>query len=221
MRIFAIGDIHGHLVPLDAILSRLELNVGDTVVTLGDYIDRGPDSAGVIRRLIQLKERCNLIALRGNHDSLMLESRDDPDSLTKWIRAGTDASLRSYGGAAGKLCDIPPDHWEFVASTLLYYETKTHIFVHAGLVPDKPLNQQPESVLLCQMFDRLLPHVSGKMIVCGHTHQLEGVPKFKKYAICLDTNIIGPDGYLSCLNVASGNVFRANAYGKIDALQIY
>jgi serine/threonine protein phosphatase 1 len=95
MRLLAIGDIHGCSRALDALLEVVSPGSDDVIVALGDFVDWGPDSRGVLDRLLELRSRCHLIGLRGNHEEMMLRSRLNADEHAIWLRAGGDATLRS------------------------------------------------------------------------------------------------------------------------------
>ena len=88
MRILAIGDIHGCTIAFDTLLAQVAPQPEDLIITLGDYVDRGPDSRGVIDRILKLRETQQLIAIRGNHDIMMLEARADPTSIDGWRLSG-------------------------------------------------------------------------------------------------------------------------------------
>ena len=92
-RILAIGDIHGCSQALDTLLSLVKLGRDDLLVTLGDYVDRGPDSRGVIERLLSIFRREQLVALRGNHEIMMLQARDEPDMEDELSRGSTQRRL--------------------------------------------------------------------------------------------------------------------------------
>ena len=115
MRVLAVGDIHGCSRAFDALLAAVRLRPGDTLVTLGDYVDRGPDSSGVLQRLCRLAERTDirLLALRGNHEQMMLDARDGSGELEVWRHCGGDAALANYSvlGDEGRLADVPYEHW--------------------------------------------------------------------------------------------------------------
>src|SRR5215218_1804366 len=155
MRTLAIGDVHGCSRALAALLDLVRPTADDVVVALGDYVDRGPDSAGVINALLRLARSTILIPLCGNHEQMMLSGRDSPGDFQVWIACGGDAALRSYSppGDAGKVADVPDEHWEFLARCRDYHETATHIFVHAGVHPDTPLAEQPSYVLRWEQFN--------------------------------------------------------------------
>src|SRR5689334_11414198 len=116
MRLLAIGDIHGNLKALDTLLATIALQPEDVLVTLGDYVDRGPDSRGVLDRLIELNRSAQLIALRGNHDELMLQARDGEERRMWWTCGGKN-TLASYGCPVlddEQLRKIPDNHWHFL-----------------------------------------------------------------------------------------------------------
>jgi serine/threonine protein phosphatase 1 len=137
MRTLVVGDIHGCLANFDALLESIAPTSDDSIVLLGDYIDRGPDSAGVVKRVVSLSRTHRLTALKGNHEQMMLDARGSHDKFADWLRNGGDATLRSYGGVRGSLRDVPAEHWHFFEQGLHnYLETETHIFVHASAYSD-------------------------------------------------------------------------------------
>lgn len=95
-----------------------------------------------------------------------------------------------------------------------YYETDTHLFVHANIDPDIALAFQLEHILLWEPFENSMPHYSGKTLVCGHTTQKSGVPLNHTHAICIDTWAYGK-GWLTCLDVMSGRVWQANQKAEV------
>ena len=114
-RTIAIGDIHGCLAALEAILAAIRPRPDDTLLTMGDYIDRGPDSRGVIERLLRLGRECRLIPLLGNHDEMLLKLYDGQTELyIDWLLFGGNTTLGSYGSMRPE--DIPPEHIGFFAA---------------------------------------------------------------------------------------------------------
>ena len=214
MRTLAIGDIHGCLHALNALLAIVQPQKDDLLIALGDYTDRGPDSRGVIDRLLRLRDECRLICLRGNHDQMMLDARHDPATLWEWLQFGGRETLASYGrDSAATLYDIPELHWQFLEVTRPYYETETHIFVHGRLDPDLPLDEQPSYLLYWEKLDRHAPkHCSGKTVICGHTAQRSGVPLDLGHAVCIDTFVYGK-GWLTCLDVETRELWQARQTG--------
>ncbi len=142
-RTLAIGDIHGCRASLENLAEFVGISDSDTVVTLGDYVDRGPDSKGVIELLIALGSTGTLITLRGNHEVMMLEAREDQMRCPRWLEFGGDTTLDSYG--ACPLAEIPVSHWEFLEATRNFHETDQFFFVHANANPDLPLEEQDAS----------------------------------------------------------------------------
>jgi serine/threonine protein phosphatase 1 len=213
MRTLAIGDIHGCLRALDDLLQLVRPQPDDVLVALGDYADRGPESRGVIDRLLEWQTRCRLIALRGNHDVMMLDARDGDNALREWLLCGGRQTLESYG--QGRLEDVPDRHWQFLEATLPFHEIATHFFVHANVYPEMPLDEQPEYMLCWEKLDRQwsVPHCSGKIMICGHSAQKSGVPLDLGHAVCIDTCVYGA-GWLTCLDVTSGQLWQARQSGE-------
>ena len=217
MRTLAIGDIHGCLTALETLLQRVAPLLDDTIVTLGDYVSRGPDSAGVLNRLIELSTTHQLVPILGNHEQMLLEARGDADHLALYLNCGGEATLRSYSpfpDFPARVGDIPDEHWDFLADCREYYETATHLFVHAGLYPELPLTEQPAYMLRWETFNDPPPHESGKVMVCGHTSQPSGFPRNIGHAICIDTHAHARRGWLTCLDTTSGRVYQANERGE-------
>src|SRR5918998_722468 len=104
MRVLAIGDIHGCLHPFNDLLDWVKPDADDLVVTLGDYVDRGPDTRGVLDRLVGLKQSgMRLVCLRGNHEVMMLAARyGDRGDPANWLSVGGVQTLGSYGAAPGE-----------------------------------------------------------------------------------------------------------------------
>ena len=226
MRILAIGDIHGHLQALDALLDMVQPQPDDLLVTLGDYVDRGPNVAGVLDRLIELQSRCRLVPLLGNHDWMMLEARGDAQTFRDWFHFGGEQTLESYAAEPhGYLFQdaVPTSHWRFLADDCLpYFEADTHFFVHANVEYDVALAAQSESTLYWEKLDdnEQRRHVSGKIMICGHTAQKSGRPLVLEHAVCIDTWIYG-DGWLTCLDVQQEAYWQANPRGETRMVLFY
>ena len=210
--LLAIGDIHGCFAALETLAAAVPFAAEDLLVTLGDYVDRGPDSRAVVDWLIERWNLGRLIPLRGNHELIMQGARVSQSLRDSWLMFGGDATLASYAPPenAGRLEDVPAEHWEFFERSCRdYYETETHFFVHANADPQLPLDKQSDQMLFWEKFDNPPPHVSGKIMVCGHTAQKSGLPKNLGHAVCIDTWVYG-DGWLTCLDVAAGRFWQAN-----------
>lgn len=216
MRTFAIGDIHGCATALRTLLSSVPWNKGDTVVTLGDYVDRGPDTKGVIERLLQWREEVKLVTLRGNHEVMMLLARRHQPLLLDWCEVGGDATLASYVEPGSSNGAIPESHWDFLEKTKPFHESASHIFVHASAYPDVPMESQTEQMLYWERGWGAQRHQSGKTIICGHTPQRTGVPANMKHVICIDTCAYG-GGWLTCLEPATSEYWQANEKGETRA----
>ncbi len=214
-RLLAIGDIHGYTAALDAVVRAADIQSEDTLVGLGDYIDRGPDSKGTIQYLIELAKRCRLVPLLGNHDQMALEMGDlDPSCMDAWLQFGGDATLKSYGCQSP--ADFPPEHIEFLRNCVDYHETENHFFVHASYLEDLPLADQPKEILLWDSLRCRVPgpHCSGKTAIVGHTAQADGEIVDVGHLICIDTWIYG-EGRLTLMDVQSGQLWQADKTGRL------
>jgi serine/threonine protein phosphatase 1 len=210
-RHLAIGDIHGCISALRSLIEVVDPRADDTIVMLGDYVDRGPDSCAVLDFIIELGERHHVVALRGNHEIMMLNAREMTSWFEPWMAYGGAATLKSYGDSFD---DVPSSHIDFLENSLRSsYECETHFFVHANAHPDVPLADQSDAALYWQKFKDPQRHCSGKIMVCGHTPQQSGLPLDNGNAICIDTFVYG-GGWLSCLDVVSGAVWQANEAGE-------
>lgn len=220
-RLLAIGDIHGCSLALDQLLQAVGLKCTDKIVTLGDYIGKGPDSKGVIERLIQLNQQNQLIPLKGNHEIELLEAFDNKYHLAKWLNLRGESTLLSYSSKKNKdLSVIPSHHWRFLRKTCLkYWSTDRFMFVHANLNPLVSLEQQNDYNMFWEKLYNPAPHYSGKTMICGHTSQKDGKPLNLGYAICIDTWACGK-GWLTCLDVNSGQIWQANQKGKVKNAHI-
>ena len=174
-RLVAIGDIHGCLAAFEAVWAAVAPRPDDTVVLLGDYVDRGPDSRGVLERLIGLQSVCRLIPLLGNHDQMFIDiCNGRADLLEDWLLFGGDATLHSYNTLDTE--SIPKEHIEFLQDCGLFYDTERHIFLHGSYDATLPLLEQDPNVLL---WGKLRPeppglHCSGKTVIVGHTARAAG-----------------------------------------------
>lgn len=214
MRTLAIGDIHGCLAPLRLLWQTIDFKPEDRMIFMGDYVDRGPDSKGVIDFLIDLKkQRPDIVFLSGNHEEKFLLSQMDMTDRNHWFEAwGGIQTLESYGPEGFDA--VPEAHWEFLRQAKPYFETDTHIFVHANLEPDIALAQQLPFTLIHKKFGKPKPHYSGKVMICGHTAQKTHVPLNLGHAVCIDTDP-GRGGWLCCLHAETGDYWQANFDGQV------
>lgn len=222
-RHLAIGDIHGCITALRTLIDFVEPGSDDTLITLGDYVDRGPDSAAVLEFVMQLGQMSQHIALRGNHEIMMLEAREKKSWYAPWLESGGEATLRSYAPSsyAELSFDLVPEaHLDFLQNQLhSHYESDTHFFVHANATAAIPISDQTDAALYWQKYNNPDPHCSGKIMVCGHTAQIDGLPRGNGHSVCIDTYAHG-GGWLSCLDVESGLVYQANEVGESRQLDL-
>ncbi len=217
MRIIAIGDIHGCLRALDVLLEAIRPRPQDLIITLGDYINKGPDSKGVIDRLLELHRKRQLIPIKGNHELLLLQARASAEQAAEWSELYGKETLASYAplGKKGSFKDIPKAHWHFWEHSCLdWWETKDCFFVHANVDPHLSLEEQSNERLFWEKFAAPLPHISGKKMICGHTSQKNGRPINLGHAICIDTWACGK-GWLTGLEVNTGRIWQANQKGQL------
>jgi serine/threonine protein phosphatase 1 len=196
-RTFAIGDIHGELGHLERLLSRLPaLDRDDTLLFIGDFVDRGPDSAGVVDLVRRLPQRlpAKVVALRGSHEDAWLKvKREGWPEFVIWASNGCLATLRSFARAAGKTTPgpdapptkdefmamgeatfFPPDVLAWIASLPVWWEDDHAIYVHAGLPsvggrwlhPSEVSDPKP---LIWQRTPEFFKTYCGKRVVFGHT----------------------------------------------------
>jgi serine/threonine protein phosphatase 1 len=205
-RTIAIGDIHGCSDALAFLLRAINPQPDDTIITLGDYIDKGHDSHGVLDMLIELSGRCRLIPILGNHEEQMLRARDDAAEFQWWMEFGGVVTLDSYG-SSGQIDLVPENHFQFLNSCLPYLETETNFFTHGNYDPDLPLAQQRDRTLRwLSMGDSVPgPHCSGKIAVVGHTPQPEVLNL--GHLICLDTGC-AYGGKLTAMEMGSGEIWQ-------------
>ena len=216
MRILAIGDIHGCRRSLVTLLDAVHPAKADQIIFLGDYIDRGPDSPGVINTLLSLKNRSKAIFLRGNHEAMMLDARGNTFKSETWQNCGGKETLISYGAKEipGWESLIPDPHWLFFEQTIRFFETRDQIFVHGCVAPDLDLNEQSDWTLFWESFSSMRRHKSGKRVICGHTPQPKGLIQDVGFAACIDTGAVF-GGWLTCLDVRSNHYWQANEKGEI------
>ncbi len=206
-RLFAVGDVHGefhllrHLIEAEI---RFDPDA-DGLVFLGDYIDRGPLSKDVVRYVSQLKEQygTRVVLLKGNHEELAEEalSGGSPVDLRLWMLNGGGNTVSDFGSLdeAGRVL-LP-----FIGVLELYYETDSHVFVHAGLERGRPPGETSPDVLLWTR--EFAPHFQGKTVVSGHTPHREVT--FYDGVVIVDSGAVY-GGALSAYDVLNKTVFTAH-----------
>lgn len=203
--LYVIGDLHGCLAPLQRLLEHLEPDPArDTLIFVGDYIDRGPDSKGVVDYLLSLRGRFpaeRLIFLKGNHEAMFLD-----------FLAGKDRELFLFNGGASTLEDywgkdwsqaeklvLPPDHALFYQELRPFYATDDYLFVHGGLRPGVPLEEQTEEDLLWIRGEFIASSEDfGRRVVFGHTPFRQ--PLILPNKIGIDTGLVYGN-FLTCLRL--------------------
>lgn len=236
-RTFAIGDIHGHHLELFNLIYAIAPSKDDTLIFLGDYVDRGPDSMAVIDEIIALQGVCQVIMLKGNHEVFMVNAlttenlKSRHNSTNSWMQYGGIETLQSYGlvpyeflaqqllsdKPTAKL-DIPNairKHISLIQTLPIYHITDTHIFVHASPKLDIDIEDQDEEYLLWRKTSKRdaalnYVHKSGKTIICGHTDQEDGMPKkLSDKNIVIDSGCY-KTGWLTAIDVDSGRFIQAS-----------
>jgi serine/threonine protein phosphatase 1 len=212
-RILAIGDIHGCGSALAALVAGLQITPEDTVVMLGDAIDRGPASRGAIEQLLALRERTNLVCIQGNHEQMLLDALDGKMPIQEWLIHGGAQTLDSYGKGFG-IDAVPAEHIDFIRTWGDVHESEGHFFAHGNYLATRPLTTQPWTDLRWQSLKWHTPgaHVSGKTAVLGHTSNKQGQIVNLGHLVCIDTYCCG--GYwLTALDVTTGRVWQSNETG--------
>lgn len=214
-RLLAIGDIHGCRIALEKLLETIQPGPDDIVVTLGDYVDRGPDSRGAIDLLVDLGKQTRLVGLLGNHEEMMLAVIRDGQPYHGWIRHGGVETLDSYG-FDGNLDFLPPEHEAFFDSLGDYFEMDGFFFTHAAYDPDVPLDSQSPDMLRWYSLTEGLPapHFGGKTAIVGHTANRDGEIMDVGHLVCIDTYCYG-GGWLTAMDVRTRECWQASEDGRL------
>jgi serine/threonine protein phosphatase 1 len=191
---YAIADLHGRIDLLEMALAKIadHADLPATLITLGDYVDRGPDSRQVIERLMAgLDEDWRLICLKGNHEDIMWQTcRGIVPDCDWWLTNGGGATLISYGLDLGDEADvtvIPGEHLRWIEQLPLMHVDKHRIFVHAGLDPNFSLDDQDSEKVVWKIYDDCDEGgYRQRHVVHGH-HQHANGPILKKNRTNLDT----------------------------------
>lgn len=197
-------------------LEAIQPTASDHLIFLGDYVDRGPDSRKVIDLLVELKQKISPIFLLGNHE-IMFRQALLGAPLELWLNAGGQETVDSYGD----LTCVSLAHRKFLEDLLPFYETDTHLFVHANYLPNLPLEQQPEDFLYWRHLTENIPdpHISGKHAICGHTPQPGGHVGYYGHLTCLDTGcFLGL--CLSAMELETGRVWQSDRQGRVREPQM-
>ena len=173
---YVIPDIHGRDDLLGEAIAAITARSGGeagAILALGDYVDKGPDSKQVIDRLLRgIAAGWSLIALKGNHDAMMVEALRDPAKMASWMEKGGDAALASYGGDPAA---VPQSHIAWLDRLSLMHVDAHRLYVHAGVDPEIPLDRQSEATLLWKRYPKGFSEGFGKLhVVHGHDNFPDG-----------------------------------------------
>lgn len=173
---YVIPDLHGRDDLLSEGLAGIGAHSGGhagVIVTIGDYVDKGPQSKQVVERLLPgIAEGWSLVALKGNHDAMMVGALRDPSKMASWIEKGGDTALASYGGDPAA---VPQSHIAWLDGLRLMHVDNHRIYVHAGVDPELPLDRQSETTLLWKRYPKGFPGGFGELhVVHGHDNSPGG-----------------------------------------------
>lgn len=205
-KFIAIGDVHGCLKSMEALLEKLKPYYDRQFVFVGDYIDRGPSSKQVVDYLLDFKEEVDCVFLRGNHEQMLLDAFNR-DKVSLWMMNGGRSTLESYGFTQEDR-SLPKKHERFYNDTRLYYDTENYFFVHAGVSPGKTIAESLEDKSEIHEFLWERSHLNAfetpweKTVVFGHTPRPKPLQKNK---------MIGID---------TGCVYDRVGYGKLTAAKL-
>ena len=215
----AIGDIHGCLHPLINLLGKLPPD--EELVFLGDYVDRGPNSAQVVDYLLKLSNQRSCHFVKGNHEAMLDAATRDESVIASWLMNGGIATLRSYGTEAKDWLKAPErrshfkNFWEFFDNLLPYHEDEHAIYVHAGIDVDiSQMENQDPSVLMWvrDAFIKRAAEWEGKQVIFGHT-PTQGL-SMDPGSIYRSANIVGIDtgcvfgGFLTAYDTLTQKVYQ-------------
>jgi serine/threonine protein phosphatase 1 len=209
--LFALGDIHGCVDELTTMLHAIAPRRGDTVVFVGDYIDRGPAPRDVIELLLECRQgEAEFVFLKGNHEDMMLSFLGLPGHYgDSFLFNGGAPTLESYGVAEGAsaLEWIPASHVDFLKNLATSYLHPPYLFVHAGISPLRQLEEQSvEDMLWIRQEFIFHPHSVAATVVFGHT-PMRAVMIDLPYKLGIDTGLVY-GGKLSCLEFNEGVLYQ-------------
>ena len=205
-QLIAIGDVHGCLKSLEAMLEKLKPYYDRKFIFVGDYIDRGPSSKQVVDRLLEFQHEVDCVFIRGNHEQMLLDAFNE-DKISLWMMNGGRTTLQSYGLSPND-GSLPEEHVTFYENTKLYYETEDYFFVHAGISPGKTIEESLKSEDDKHEFLWERSHLNAfetpweKTVVFGHTPRPQPLKKDK---------MIGID---------TGCVYERVGYGTLTAVKL-
>jgi serine/threonine protein phosphatase 1 len=209
--IYAIGDVHGCLDQLERLLDDVQPDLEkDVLVFIGDYIDRGPASRGVVDYVLRLQQKYpqeHIICLKGNHEAMLLDFLQGRQRELFLFNGGL-STIREYWGDNWDSLQqlvLPPEHEQFYQELLLFYETPDFIFVHGGLKPGVPLADQQEEDLLWIRGEFIASDEDfGRRVIFGHTPFKR--PLLLPNKIGIDTGAMYGN-FLTCLKLPQKEFF--------------
>ena len=210
--IYAVGDVHGCLGLLEQLLDEVQPDLAnDTLIFMGDYIDRGPDSRKVVDYVLRLRQkypREHIICLKGNHEAMFQDFLQDRERAMFMFNGGMK-TIRDYWGENWESLPrllLPPEHEEFYRELKLYHETPDYIFAHAGLLPGVPLAEQQEKDLLWIRGQFIASMEDfGRLVIFGHTPFSK--PLVLPNKIGIDTGAVYGN-FLTCLKLPQKQFFH-------------
>jgi serine/threonine protein phosphatase 1 len=226
-RLFAIGDIHGCPDELDTLLGAIKPASGDTVVFVGDYVDRGPSAHDVIDLLLEHERNggAEFVFLKGNHEDMMCAYLGMPGNYGEsFLFNGGAITLDSYGvtDLNEPLSRIPESHLAFMRRLATSYLRPPYLFVHAGIMPARELEEQSaEDMMWIRQEFIFSPHRLGATVVFGHT-PMRAVMVDLPYKLGIDTGLVY-GGKLTCAELNEGllyQVVRHSAEVKKSAIAL-
>ena len=221
-RILAIGDMHGHFTRLLSLFHKINFDPEqDLLILLGDYIDRGNENMRCFRWAMEMSEKKNVIALRGNHEQMMLYYyllEGEEDGI--WLPNGGSATKRELEVWMNREPEALKKSLEFIMKRPFYHQMfigdKEYIFCHAGLKPGIPLEKQIDEHLLWIRSEFYSDYEGTAEIIVGHTPTSYLMPdmyypiKLKNNITIIDTGSFLPKGRISCIDVLSGTIWQSD-----------
>jgi serine/threonine protein phosphatase 1 len=209
-RIFFIGDIHGCSQTFRKLTENIGIRKTDRICCIGDYIDRGADSKGVVDYILELRaNNYQIIALRGNHEQMLLDSENGREEFSLWLMNGGETTLKSFD--IHSINDLDPVYREFFTDTEFYIKSSEFVAVHAGLdftLPD-PFSDA-ESMLWARGLKVDKSFLKNRILIHGHTPMVRDDILSQKFESPL--NIDG--GCVYKYNEGMGNLFAFDFFGR-------
>lgn len=214
--LYAIGDIHGHISVLEELFVSVPFQQRDEIIFVGDYIDRGPNSSGVVDFLIdKKKEFPEMIFLRGNHEDMFIDFFEGTYRYQKDFfeeKVGVE-TLRSYGHIPGTSFSLSLEHQKFYKELLFFYETEDFLFAHAGFRPGIPISEQENSDMIWIREDFIgAKYDFGKPVVFGHSPMYEILDELP-ILLGIDTGLVF-GGKLTCVKLQKRKIVEIFQIGQ-------